>query len=568
MTNFEISRTLSRVAKVLSFKGVERKRITDIKILSMTVEGLPFELNRKSLERVEKYLLNKSYLKRILRDLVVYGKSEEIEILLRDVPPSLLELTRIPGVGGRTLKILYERFGVVDIYGLESVLKDGLLSRVKEIGLNGEEIIKKNINKYFKLKREFSLSTAESLFRHIKGILINHGAKRVEIAGSVRRKKEIVSNLNIVCEVENPTRFKKNLKGDVSTIKFIAKGDHIEFLYGDCEIPIKLLVVPKDYFGSALLFFTGPRNFSNYLISKGKDYGYKTLPPGYLWIRGDEKEILNILGMRYIPPEVRERWKEYLDMNGLLSNLNIKGDLHVHTNYSDGISSIYEVVSFARDMGYKYIGISDHTKDLKVVNGLNEKRLMNERLEVRKLQSKFPEIKILFGAEVNIRQDGSLDIEESALRELDFVIASIHYGFYLDREINTKRMIKAIRNPYVSIIGHPTGRKIGERERMNMRYDLIFKEAERTGTIIEVNATNDRLDIDSNMAYDLRNREVLFSIGSDAHFAPQLHSLSNFGVFILRRALVSENKVINTFNLNHLLEVLGRKRRSFNKDND
>ncbi|HDJ99869.1 MAG TPA: hypothetical protein ENG53_00980, partial [Firmicutes bacterium] len=175
MTNFEISRTLSRVAKVLSFKGVERKRITDIKILSMTVEGLPFELNPESLERVEKYLLNKSYLKKILRDLVVYGKSEEIEILLRDVPPSLLELTRIPGVGGRTLKILYERFGVVDIYGLESVLKEGLLSRVKEIGLNGEEIIKKNINKYFKLKREFSLSTAESLFRHIKDILINHG---------------------------------------------------------------------------------------------------------------------------------------------------------------------------------------------------------------------------------------------------------------------------------------------------------------------------------------------------------------------------------------------------------
>ncbi|HDH63348.1 MAG TPA: hypothetical protein ENF66_01485, partial [Firmicutes bacterium] len=196
MTNFEISRTLSRVAKVLSFKGVDRRRITDIKILSMTIEGLPFELNRKTLERVEKYLPTKPYLKRILRDLVVYGRSEEIEILLRDVPPSLLELTRIPGVGGRTLKILYERFGVVDIYGLESVLKEGLLSRVKEIGLNGEEIIKKNISKYFKLKREFSLSTAESLFRHIKGILVNHGARRVEIAGSARRKKEIVSNLN------------------------------------------------------------------------------------------------------------------------------------------------------------------------------------------------------------------------------------------------------------------------------------------------------------------------------------------------------------------------------------
>lgn len=566
MTNFEISRTLERVAKALSFKGAEKRKVTDIKILSMTIESLPFELNEDTLSGVEKYLTHKKYLRRILRDLVFYGRSEEIEILLRDIPLSLLELTKIPGVGTKTLKILYERFGVVDIYGLESLLKEGLLSKVKEIGINGEEIIKRNVNKYFKLKREFSFSTSESFFRHIKKIFNDYGIERVEIAGSTRRKKEIVSNLNIVCEVEDAHSFKMSLKKDKNIIKFIDRGDYFEFFYGDCEIPVKVLGVPKDYFGSALIFFTGPKSFSNYIRRLGEDYGYKLLPPGYLWIRGEERDVFEALGMHYIPPEMRERWKEYLTGEDIINEFSIKGDLHVHTNYSDGISSIYEIVSFAKDLGYRYIGISDHTRDLRVVNGLNEVRLMKERLEVRKLQSKFPEIKILFGAEVNIRQDGSLDIDERALKELDFAIASIHYGFYLDKVANTKRLIKAIRNPYVTVLGHPTGRKIGERDRMDLDYDLIFKEAEKTGTVIEINATNDRLDIDSNIAYNLKDGSILFSIGSDAHFTHQLCSVSRIGVFIARRALLPERRIINTYNLIDLVEILNRKRGILNKN--
>lgn len=196
-----------------------------------------------------------------------------------------------------------------------------------------------------------------------------------------------------------------------------------------------------------MLYFTGPKSLNNFLYDKSKNLGIQILPTNYLKLDYNEKQIFNLFDLPYIPPEFREHWEKYINMDKNLLSYNIKGDLHIHSNYSDGISSIYEIVRESKDLGYKYIGISDHAEDLKFAKGLSEKRIYKERLEIRKIEKLFKDIKIFFGIEANIRNDGSIDVNESILKDLDFVIASIHNNFNEDLNTNMKRLINAIRNP-------------------------------------------------------------------------------------------------------------------------
>jgi len=204
-------------------------------------------------------------------------------------------------------------------------------------------------------------------------------------------------------------------------------------------------------------------------------WGIQILPTNYLKLNYNEKQIFNLFDLPYIPPEFREHWEKYITMDKIFLSYNIKGDLHIHTNYSDGISSIYEIVRESKDLGYKYIGISDHAEDLKFAKGLSEKRIYKERLEIRKIEKLFNDIKIFFGIEANIRNDGSIDVNESILKDLDFVIASIHNNFNEDLYSNMKRLTNAIRNPFVTIIGHPSGRKISERNEMKIDWKIFIK---------------------------------------------------------------------------------------------
>ncbi|HON84107.1 MAG TPA: PHP domain-containing protein, partial [Caldisericia bacterium] len=233
-------------------------------------------------------------------------------------------------------------------------------------------------------------------------------------------------------------------------------------------------------------------------------------------------------------------------------------------NYSDGISSIYEIVRESKDLGYKYIGISDHAEDLKFAKGLSEKRIYKERLEIRKIEKLFKDIKIFFGIEANIRNDGSIDVNESILKDLDFVIASIHNNFNEDLNTNMKRLINAIRNPFVTIIGHPTGRKISERDEMKIDWKKFYKEIENSKTILEINSASDRLDLYSNIIYENSNFDVLYSISSDCHFAPQLNFVSQYGINIAKRALLEDKKIINNYEINDLVKIMNKKRESRN----
>lgn len=564
MSNFFISNELYKLSQILEFKGNDKRLVTDIKILAYTIQSLTFELDASNFDRIEKYLTDKPKIKNIIKELVLNGKSEYIDILSKDVPPSLLKLLKIPGIGMKTLYKLYKEFNIMDIYSLKSLVKEKKLRTIDIIGEKGEEIIGKNINYYFKLQREFSISYADSIFNYIKEILLGLNSKYVEKAGSVRRRKEVVSNLNVVCANNNAIKLKSKLK-DFNIIRnFEENGDFVNFKINDSEIDINILICPEEYFNSALLYFTGPKSLNNFLYDKSKNLGIQILPTNYLKLDYNEKQIFNLFDLPYIPPEFREHWEKYINMDKNLLSYNIKGDLHIHTNYSDGISSIYEIVRESRDIGYKYIGISDHAEDLKFAKGLSEKRIYKERLEIRKIEKLFNDIKIFFGIEANIRNDGSIDVNESILKDLDFVIASIHNNFNEDLNTNMKRLINAIRNPFVTIIGHPTGRKISERDEMKIDWKKFYKEIENSKTILEINSASDRLDLYSNIIYENSNFDVLYSISSDCHFAPQLNFVSQYGINIAKRALLEDKKIINNYEINDLVKIMNKKRESRN----
>ncbi|HRT37371.1 MAG TPA: PHP domain-containing protein [Caldisericia bacterium] len=564
MSNFFISNELYKLSQILEFKGNDKRLVTDIKILAYTIQSLTFELDASNFDRIEKYLTDKPKIKNIIKELVLNGKSEYIDILSKDVPPSLLKLLKIPGIGMKTLYKLYKEFNIMDIYSLKSLVKEKKLRTIDIIGEKGEEIIGKNINYYFKLQREFSISYADSIFNYIKEILLGLNSKYVEKAGSVRRRKEVVSNLNVVCANNNAIKLKSKLK-DFNIIRnFEENGDFVNFKINDSEIDINILICPEEYFNSALLYFTGPKSLNNFLYDKSKNLGIQILPTNYLKLDYNEKQIFNLFDLPYIPPEFREHWEKYINMDKNLLSYNIKGDLHIHSNYSDGISSIYEIVRESKDLGYKYIGISDHAEDLKFAKGLSEKRIYKERLEIRKIEKLFKDIKIFFGIEANIRNDGSIDVNESILKDLDFVIASIHNNFNEDLNTNMKRLINAIRNPFVTIIGHPTGRKISERDEMKIDWKKFYKEIENSKTILEINSASDRLDLYSNIIYENSNFDVLYSISSDCHFAPQLNFVSQYGINIAKRALLEDKKIINNYEINDLVKIMNKKRESRN----
>lgn len=565
MNNFIISNKIYNYIEALKFKNVDKRVLTELKILGDTILSLDFDLNEDTLPIVEKYFVEKNYLKRILRELVYNKRSDEIETTLKEIPASLIKLTRIPGIGNKLANILYKELNIIDIDDLKLAIKEKKLREIKEIGLKGEEIINKNLNIYNKLQKEFSYSYGMSIFNFIKEIFSKIGVENYELAGSLRRKKELIKNINIVVSNEKKEKLIDDLKKFNELIIIERKEDFLKFktIYSDLEIIINF--IPEKFINSALLYFTGPRSLNAYFKEKNKKYDFAIDKSGFLKIdRYSEKEIFYLFSLPYISPEFRDNWEYFIKLKDSLSlNYNIKGDLHVHTNYSDGISSIYEIVKEAIEMGYEYIGITDHTEDLKIAKGLKREKIIEERLEIKKIQKIFSNIKILFGVEANIRIDGSLDIDEEILKELDYVIASIHFNFNEKLETNMKRYINALNNPYVTIIAHPSGRKIGERKEMDIDWKRFFSEVEKTKTILEINSTIDRFDLSSNLCFEANKYNILFSINSDAHISPQLNYVKNFGVNIAKRALIDEKKLINTYNFEKLLEVLKTKRNYF-----
>lgn len=570
MKNMEVAMVFGEIADLLEIAGEDGFKVRAYRRASQAIANLPEPI--ENLIR-EGRLLDVPGIGKALaakaQEIVLTGNLEYLEDLRAKVPPGLLDFLRIPGVGAKTASILYEELGVETVDELESAAKSGRLQKIRGMGEKKVQNILRGIEAQRKHSGRILLGTALPMAEGIVSCLHDlPNVISVDVAGSLRRRKETAGDVDIVISTDDPGAVTSAFIGLSGVRDIIASGDtKTSVIYGGLG-QVDLRVVAHEEYPAALQYFTGSKNHNVRLRSIAKQRGYKLNEYG-LFHEGtnrpakikDEAEIYSILGLQYIAPEIREDSGEIeaaLDggLPQLLRPYEIKGDLHVHSTWSDGTASIGEMAGAAREKGYEYIAICDHTKTLGIAGGLDEDRLMRQGEEICCLNEEFEKqgsgFRILRGTEVDILADGSLDTRDEVLEQLDIVVASIHTNMRQPPETILRRLERAMENENVDIIGHPTGRLIGRREPFEIDMDRLLETAENTGTILEIDSSFDRLDLNDLHARRAAQYGVMLVVNTDSHSIAGLDDM-RYGVFVARRAWLEKRNVLNTLTLPELL---------------
>ncbi len=572
MKNKELAEIFDKWADILEFMGdnpyhirAYRNAARLIRDLSEDIELLAKEGKLSQLPGIGQRLQAK------ILEFLRTGKISEFEKLKSQVPDTIFTLLEIPGVGPKTVKLLYEELGIRSLEDLKRAIERGELLKLPGFGPKKVEKIKKGIELFEKSGGRILLGVAVFIADRIVNQLKEHSAvDRISVCGSTRRMKETVgdidilasgkSNLEIIEAFVNLPNVKEVLwKGPKKATVIVEEGEQVD-----------LRVSEPDSYGAALQYFTGSKAHNIHLRTICLKLGYKLNEYGLF--KGEERvagrteeEIYSALGMDTPPPEIREDTGEIeaaLEhrLPKLVGYGDVKGDLHLHSNWSDGASTIEDYVKKALELGYKYIAITDHSKSLKVANGLSEEDLLRRNYEIDKLNEKYGNrIKILKGTEVDILPDGSLDYPDEILSQLDFVVASIHSRFNQD---NTERLIKAMNNPYVNAIGHPTGRIIGQREGYKLDIERVMKTALETGTALEVNSYYNRLDLKDSHCRIAVKLGVKLVVSTDSHHVDHMWMVK-LGIGTAKRGWAEKKDLLNAHSLRTVVKFVKDKRKKF-----
>ena len=572
MKNKELADIFDKWADILEFLGdnpyhvrAYRNAARLIRDLSEDIELLAREGKLSQLPGIGQRLQAK------ILEFLRTGKIEEFEKLKQQVPDTIFTLLDIPGVGPKTVKLLYDELGIRSIEDLKRAIERGELLKLPGFGPKKVEKIKKGIELYEKSGGRILLGVAVFIADRIVNQLKEHSAvERISVCGSTRRMKETVGDIDILATGKNNLEIIEAFVNLPNVKEVLWKGTKKATVIVEEGEQVDLRVTEPDSYGAALQYFTGSKAHNIHLRTICLKLGYKLNEYGLF--KGDEKiagrteeEIYSALGMDTPPPEIREDTGEIeaaLEhrLPKLVGYDEIKGDLHIHSNWSDGASTIEEIAKKAVEMGYRYVAITDHSKSLKVANGLSEEELERRNYEIDRLNEKFKgKIKILKGAEVDILPDGSLDYPDEILKGLDFVVAAVHSRFTQD---NTERILKAINNPYVNVIAHPTGRVIGQREGYPLDLEKVMKAAAETGTALEVNAYYNRLDLRDAHCRMAVKFGVKLVISTDSHHVDHMWMMK-LGVGTARRGWVESKDVVNTGGLRELRRFVKEKRKKF-----
>ena len=557
MKNQEIAKILYDMADRFSMDGVAFKPYAYRKAADVLVsekEDIEKVYQRGGLKELESMPGIGKHIALKIEEYIKTGKIKQYELLKRQIPADVEELTKVEGVGTMTVKTLYEKLNVKNIKDLKRAAEEHKIAPLFGFGDKKEQAILEGIGFLSKNEGRVSIVVAITETKRIIDYLkAMPEVDNISIAGSLRRMKETVGDIDILVSSKNSSKVMDYFIKMPGVQKVWGKGKTKTSVRMDRGYNVDLRVVPKSSFGSALQYFTGSKEHNIALrkvaIAKGLKLNEYGVFKGSKKVAGEtEQAVYSALGVDWIPPELREGLGE---LNSKLPNLinynDIKGDLHCHTNWSGGFNSIEEMARKAMSLGYSYIGITDHTKYLRIENGLDEKRLKEQRKEIDLVNKKL-DIKILQGCEANILADGSIDIKDSVLQKLDFVIAGIHSHFKLSRDQMTKRMIKAMSNPYVDIISHPTGRIIGKRAEYEIDLNKILTVAKETDTILEINANPSRLDLNDINIRKAVKAGAKMIINTDAHEERHM-DLMNLGVAQARRGWASKTDIVNTKDL-------------------
>jgi DNA polymerase (family 10) len=491
----------------------------------------------------------------VIRALAEDRTPQILADLSEEVPTGLVEVTRLPGVGPRTAGRLWRELGVTSVEEVAS-LKEGRLASLKGFGKKSEDRILSAARTYNSRERRMLLNEASALGNHVLQFVRSHPAtERADLAGSLRRMKETIGDLDIVAASSDPASLADAFAGAPFADEVLAHGP--KKVYIVCNgVEVDLRIVAPEAYGSLLHHFTGGQAHNIVLreraVKRGiniSEYGLAKAGTGQYEPLATEEELYSKLDLPYIPPELREDAGEIEagekgELPDLVQTEDLRGDLHVHTNYSDGKGTIESMAEAAIDLGYEYLVFCDHSQSLRVANGLPPERLKKKLQAVRKADEKYGEIHLLCGSEVDILKDGALDYGDDLLAELDFVVASVHTSFGIGEEAMAERIVRAMNNPYVRVIGHPTGRILGRRDPYEVDVSRLIREAAATNTVLELNSYPDRLDLAVPYVRQAIEAGVEISIDTDAHDESAL-GMMKYGVSQARRAWVERDRVIN-----------------------
>lgn len=514
-------------------------------------------------------------LARKIEEILATGTLQKYEELKKKVPSGLLELLKVPGIGPKTARLLSLEMGIKSIDVLERMALEGRLKEIPGIKAKTEQNILRGIALLRSARERRPLGIVLPFARLLVEVLEDQApVQRASIAGSLRRGSETIGDIDILASSDEPDKVMDLFLGLPPVAEVVARGSTKASVRTRDGLQVDLRVVPDKSFGAALCYFTGSKAHNVRLRELGVRLGLKINEYGVFRGRkrvagATEEEVFAAVGLPFIPPEMREdRGEIEAGLAGSLPRIveleEIKGDLHVHSKYSDGSASLGEIAEKAKQMGHRWAAVCDHSQSLKVAGGLDLQTLERKRAAVEAFNARSGDLKLLCGAEVEIGMDGRLDYPDEVLASLDFVIAAIHTGFRQSEDIQTLRLLGAMRNPYVHAIAHPTGRLIGERGGYGVDLAAVFNTAAETATFLEINAYYKRLDLNDHLCRSAAEKGVRFSIGSDAHLLDQMDFIP-LGVGVARRGWLGPEQVINTLGYGELLEALREKRRLFTR---
>jgi DNA polymerase (family 10) len=557
MTNQEIASILNFIAKALEFQGENPFKIKAYQRAARSIEALTRDVaslvERGELRQIEG--IGEAIEKKIT-ELVKTGRLEYYENLKASIPEGLFELLKIPHLGPRKIKILYEKLGITTLGELEYACHENRLLELPGFGKKTQQAILEGIQFVKSTWDQFRLGEALPAALEIKNLLRDKAPiKQIHLTGGIRRWKEVIKDIDLIASSSEPERVLEIF------IQLPLIGQILSREPGRCVarlangIPVDLNLVSEENYPYFLFYSTGSKNFLKSLQDEVSKEGFILNDQG-LFKEGrkltcqSEEEIFWQLGLPYIPPELRENTGELVAaregrLPSLIEEKDIRGLLHVHTTWSDGTASIQEMAQAARDRGYEYIGISDHSQAAFYAHGLDKERLLKQWEDIDRVNRELRGTRVLKGMEVDILADGTLDLEEALLARLDFVVASIHSRFKMNREEMTQRILKAMANPYVTILGHPTGRLILSREPYQVDMEALLEGARRNGVAMELNAHPHRLDLHWLHLKMAMEKGVKISINPDAHQVEGLDDMI-YGIGTARRGWVPKEAVMNT----------------------
>jgi DNA polymerase (family 10) len=575
MKNQLIANIFYQIADILDIKGEIEFKSRAYRKAAQIIETLEVDLEEIYKKEGKKGLMNipgiGEGLAKKIAEIIETNKLEYFEKLKKEIPESIIELMNIPSVGPKKVAVLYKKLGITTIEELKKACEKGKLRNLEGFGEITERNILRGIEMLKGVQERVLLGIAfEDGNRYVEYLKKNPHVKKISIAGSLRRMKETIGDIDILAVSDNADEIMDYFVNYQDVKEVLAKGKTKSSVVLDDGLQVDLRVVEEKSYGAALQYFTGSKSHNIKLRTiaikkslKINEYGVFEKDSDKYIAGRTEEEVYSSLGLPYIEPELREDRGEIeaAQKNKLpkLVNYNeVKGDFHIHSNWSDGLNSIEEIAKYALKLGYNFIGITDHSQSLKVAGGLTEEQIREKRKEIEKIQEKYPDIRMFFGTECDIKADGSLDYSNELLDEFDIVCAAIHSKFKMGRKEMTDRILKAIENEYVRMLAHPTGRLIGRRDPYEIDLEKIVDAAVENNVFLEINAFPDRIDLNDVNIKTAKEMGAKFMIGTDAHTIDHLRFI-RFGIAAARRGWLEKKDILNTYSVKEIEKILKLK---------